>query len=52
MKGHLNVMGEILLGHLRYGTQGKNDVEFCHPFIKKNTIPFPQPGACRKFQPG
>lgn len=39
MKGHLGVMGEVLLGHLRYGTQGKNNVEFCHPFIKKNTIP-------------
>ncbi len=39
MKGHLPVMGEVLLGHLRYGTQGKNNVEFCHPFIKKNTIP-------------
>src|ERR1700712_5381819 len=39
MKGHLNIMGEVLLGHLRYGTQGKNDVDFCHPFIKKNTIP-------------
>ncbi|MBP9097589.1 MAG: amidophosphoribosyltransferase [Ferruginibacter sp.] len=39
MKGHVNVMGEILLGHLRYGTQGKNNVEFCHPFIKRNTIP-------------
>ncbi len=39
MKGHINVMGEVLLGHLRYGTQGKNNVEFCHPFIKKNTIP-------------
>ena len=39
MKGHLNVMGEVLLGHLRYGTQGRNDVNFCHPFIKKNTIP-------------
>lgn len=39
MKGHVNVMGEVLLGHLRYGTQGKNDVNFCHPFIKKNTIP-------------
>src|SRR6476660_8727521 len=24
MKGHLGMMGEILLGHLRYGTQGKN----------------------------
>lgn len=39
MKGHLGVMGEVLLGHLRYGTQGKNNVEFCHPFIKKNVIP-------------
>ncbi len=39
MKGHLEMMGEILLGHLRYGTQGKNDVAFCHPFIKKNIIP-------------
>jgi amidophosphoribosyltransferase len=33
MKGHLKFMGELLLGHLRYGTQG------CHPFIKKHTIP-------------
>ena len=39
MKGHINVMGELLLGHLRYGTQGKNDVAFCHPFIKKDIIP-------------
>jgi len=39
MKGHLKFMGELLLGHLRYGTQGKNNVEFCHPFIKKHTIP-------------
>ncbi len=39
MKGHLPFMGEILLGHLRYGTQGKNNVEFCHPFIKRNLEP-------------
>ena len=39
MKGHLNFMGELLLGHLRYGTQGKNNAEFCHPFIKKDIIP-------------
>jgi amidophosphoribosyltransferase len=29
----------LLLGHLRYGTQGKNNVEFCHPFIKRNISP-------------
>ena len=39
MKGHLDHLGELLLGHLRYGTQGKNNVEFCHPFIKRDTIP-------------
>jgi amidophosphoribosyltransferase len=39
MKGHLPFLGEILLGHLRYGTQGKNNVEFCHPFIKKDLVP-------------
>jgi len=39
MKGHLQFLGEVLLGHLRYGTQGKNNVEFCHPFLKRHTIP-------------
>ncbi|MBA2746508.1 MAG: amidophosphoribosyltransferase [Flavisolibacter sp.] len=39
MKGHLSFLGELLLGHLRYGTQGKNNVDFCHPFIKRHTIP-------------
>ncbi len=37
-KGHVRFLGELMLGHLRYGTQGKNNVEFCHPFIKRNTI--------------
>jgi amidophosphoribosyltransferase len=39
MKGHIRFLGELLLGHLRYGTQGRNNVEFCHPFIKRHTIP-------------
>jgi amidophosphoribosyltransferase len=39
MKGHIDFLGELLLGHLRYGTQGKNNVQFCHPFIKRNIIP-------------
>jgi amidophosphoribosyltransferase len=39
MKGHISFLGELLLGHLRYGTQGKNNAEFCHPFIKRNTVP-------------
>ncbi|HEX4876051.1 MAG TPA: amidophosphoribosyltransferase [Chitinophagaceae bacterium] len=39
MKGHVGFLGELLLGHLRYGTQGKNKVEYCHPFINRDTIP-------------
>ena len=39
MKGYMRFAGEVLLGHLRYGTQGKNNVEFCHPFIKTNINP-------------
>lgn len=37
MKGHLPFMGEILMGHLRYGTFGKNNINFCHPFIKRDS---------------
>jgi len=39
MKGYMHYIGEIMLGHLRYGTQGKNNVEFCHPFIKPHINP-------------
>jgi amidophosphoribosyltransferase len=39
LKGYLRFMGEVLLGHLRYGTQGKNNVEFCHPFHKPHINP-------------
>ncbi|MDR0792223.1 MAG: amidophosphoribosyltransferase [Chitinophagaceae bacterium] len=39
MKGNLSMMGELLLGHLRYGTQGNNNVDFCHPFIKLDLVP-------------
>lgn len=38
MKGHMPFLGELMLGHLRYGTQGRNNVEFCHPFIKRDLI--------------
>jgi amidophosphoribosyltransferase len=39
MKGHVKFLGELLLGHLRYGTQGKNKLEYCHPFINRDTMP-------------
>jgi amidophosphoribosyltransferase len=39
MKGYMRFMGEAMLGHLRYGTQGKNSVKFCHPFVKSDINP-------------
>ncbi len=39
LKGYLRYMGEVMLGHLRYGTQGRNDLAFCHPFIRADINP-------------
>ena len=35
-KSNIPFLGEVLLGHLRYGTFGKNGVHSCHPFTRKN----------------
>ena len=35
-KENIPFMGELLLGHLRYGTFGKNGVASCHPFKRQN----------------
>lgn len=39
LKGYLSYMGELMMGHLRYGTQGRNNIEYCHPFIKSDINP-------------
>lgn len=36
MRSSVPFMGELLLGHLRYGTHGGNSVDLCHPFIREN----------------
>jgi len=35
-KENIPFLGELLLGHLRYGTFGKNGVQSCHPFKRQN----------------
>jgi amidophosphoribosyltransferase len=35
-KNNVPYIGELLLGHLRYGTYGKNNDSYCHPFIREN----------------
>lgn len=39
MKGFLSFLGEVMMGHLRYGTQGRNNIDYCHPFIKSDVNP-------------
>lgn len=36
VKKQYKFMGELLLGHLRYGTHGGNDMSNCHPRIRAN----------------
>lgn len=36
MKKEVAFTGEVLLGHLRYGTFGRNSIENCHPFLRQN----------------
>ncbi|MFM2284832.1 MAG: hypothetical protein RLZZ543_329 [Bacteroidota bacterium] len=36
LKEHVPFIGELLMGHLRYGTFGKNSIESCHPFLRQN----------------
>ncbi|WP_273568452.1 amidophosphoribosyltransferase [Maribacter halichondriae] len=35
-KKHIPYIGEVLLGHVRYGTFGKNSMESVHPFLRQN----------------
>ncbi len=36
LKKNKPYIGELLLGHLRYGTHGDNSIETCHPFLRQN----------------
>lgn len=36
LKQNVPYTGELLMGHLRYGTHGDNSIETCHPFLRSN----------------
>jgi len=36
LKQNKPYVGEVYLGHLRYGTHGLNTIETCHPFLRLN----------------
>lgn len=35
-KANIPYLGELFLGHVRYGTFGKNSIESVHPFLRQN----------------
>ncbi|MEN8815274.1 MAG: amidophosphoribosyltransferase [Nonlabens sp.] len=35
-KENIPYIGELLMGHVRYGTFGKNSIESVHPFLRQN----------------
>lgn len=35
-KENIPYVGELYLGHVRYGTYGKNNIEAVHPFLRQN----------------
>lgn len=36
LKNNARFCGELYLGHLRYGTFGKNNIQTCHPFVRES----------------
>ncbi len=36
LKQNVGFAGEVFLGHLRYGTYGRNSIESCHPFLRQS----------------
>ena len=36
LKANKPYTGEVLMGHLRYGTHGDYSIETCHPFLRQN----------------
>jgi amidophosphoribosyltransferase len=38
LKRRIPLLGEAMLGHLRYGTYGGRGAAFCHPYIRRSVV--------------
>ena len=38
LKRRMPLLGELMLGHLRYGTHGGRSTDVCHPYLRKNIV--------------
>ena len=39
LKRRFPLLGEVLLGHLRYGTHSGNSSSMCHPYVRRSNLP-------------
>ncbi len=49
VKRHFDFGGELLLGHLRYGTSGGYNLSACHPFFRRSPWPTRNLALCGNF---
>lgn len=49
VKQHFDFGGEVLMGHLRYGTSGINTQSSCHPYYRKSNWPTRNLMVCGNF---
>ena len=49
VKKHFDFGGELLLGHLRYGTSGGYSLSSCHPFFRRSPWPTRNLALCGNF---
>ena len=38
LKRRIPMLGEAMLGHLRYGTYGGRGAAFCHPYVRRSSV--------------
>ena len=38
LKRLMPLLGELMMGHLRYGTHGGRSTDVCHPYLRKNIV--------------
>jgi len=49
VKKHFDFGGELLMGHLRYGTSGGYNLSSCHPFFRRSPWPTRNLALCGNF---
>ncbi len=49
VKEHFDFGGELLIGHLRYGTSGLFNESSCHPFVRRSNWPTKTLMVCGNF---